>query len=186
MNEIERCLVGPAWEVAPTLLGWVLESDVGGERTSVTLTEVEAYDQSDAASHSHRGETQRTRTMFGMPGRLYVYRSYGIHWCVNVSTGPVGHGAAVLLRGGEPRRGEAAMSRRRGRMDHLADGPGKLAQSLGLEGGHDGLDLTGDGLVRLRPGAAEHSFSVTSRIGITRAIERPWRFVAAGASSAAR
>lgn len=170
-------LAGPSWEVAPRLLGWVLETRFGGVVTSLELTEVEAYDQSDPASHSFRGETVRTAAMFGPPGHLYVYRSYGIHWCVNVVTGVAGHGAAVLLRGGRPREGVGTMMERRGRTDHLADGPGKLAQALAITAADYGRDLTSDPLVRLLPGRASVGVTATPRIGITRAADVPWRFL---------
>lgn len=177
---MEQLLSAPSWEVAPRLIGWRFETRIGGEPTAVILTEVEAYDQTDAASHSYRGPTRRTETMFGSPGHLYVYRSYGIHWCVNIVTGPPGHGAAVLLRGGEPVKGVETMSRRRGRGDHLTDGPGKLTQALGITGEHDGLYLKPDGEIRLVPTDAAPTVLATPRIGITKATDTPWRFVAAG------
>lgn len=171
-------LAGPAWEVAPRLLGWRLESRVGGHLTAVTLTEIEAYDQTDPASHSFNGPTRRNMSMFGPPGRLYVYRSYGLHWCANVTTGPGGHGAAVLLRAGIPTDGSDLMRKRRGRVDHLADGPGKLTQALGITGAHDGSDLFDQGPIRLIPGEGPSSIHSTARIGITRGRETPWRFLA--------
>lgn len=170
-------LEGPSWEVAPHLLGWRLETRVDGFLTSVDLTEVEAYDQTDPASHSFRGPTTRTTAMWGPPGRLYVYRSYGLHWCANVVTGPVGHGAAVLLRSGRPIDGLEEMVRRRGRVDHLTDGPGKLTQAMGLTGRHDGLDVTGNSEVRLVPGDEPVEYLTGPRIGITKAADVPWRFV---------
>jgi DNA-3-methyladenine glycosylase len=173
-------LAAPSWEVAPGLIGWRFETRFDGETTAVALTEVEAYDQADAASHSYRGPTRRTEAMFGSPGHLYVYRSYGIHWCVNIVTGPPGHGAAVLLRAGEPVEGEGTMIRRRGRSDHIADGPGKLTQALGITGDHDGLYLEPDGVIRLVPTDAAPTVLATPRIGITKATDTPWRFVAAG------
>jgi DNA-3-methyladenine glycosylase len=171
-------LSGPSWEVAPLLLGWVLETRLEDAITAVELTEVEAYDQTDPASHSFRGETVRTAAMFGPPGHLYVYRSYGIHWCVNIVTGPSGHGAAVLLRGGRPLAGIGKMIERRGRSDHLADGPGKLAQALGLTDADYGRDLTAGDTVRLRPGRRPKASLPGPRVGITRATDAPWRFIA--------
>jgi DNA-3-methyladenine glycosylase len=114
--------------------------------------------------------------MFGPPGHLYVYRSYGVHWCANIVTGPIGRGAAVLLRGGRPVAGEGTMARRRGRSDHLADGPGKLTQAMGLSGSHDGIAL--GTLARLSPTNIHPTVVATPRIGISKAVDLPWRFVA--------
>lgn len=179
MHALEEVLSGPSWEVAPRLLGWRFETRFDGVVTALQLTEVEAYDQTDPASHSFRGETARTRAMFGPAGRLYVYRSYGIHWCVNVVTGPAGHGAAVLLRAGRVLEGGDMMARRRGRRSNLADGPGKLTQALGITGAHDQLKLEHDGEVRLLPTGERPTILATPRIGITKAADQPWRFVAA-------
>jgi DNA-3-methyladenine glycosylase len=170
-------LEGPAWEAAPLLLGWRLESHIDGQATTLTLTEVEAYDQADPASHSYHGPTPRTESMFGPPGHLYVYRSYGLHWCSNVTTGPPGRGAAVLLRAGVPTAGRAIMKQRRGRADHLTDGPGKLSQAMGISGLHDGLDLFAEGSIRLVPGEAPPLIRSTTRIGLARGQNTPWRFV---------
>jgi DNA-3-methyladenine glycosylase len=177
---IDRSLLeGHAADVAPTLLGWRLVSD-RDERAVITLTEVEAYAPEDPASHSHRGPTQRTRSMFEAPGILYVYRSYGIHWCANVTTGPTGVGSAVLLRAGHPVEGRDVMERRRGRSDHLADGPGKLCQAMGIVGSDDGTDLLAGGSLRLEPGSPPPAYRTTPRIGISRAVDLPWRFLADG------
>jgi DNA-3-methyladenine glycosylase len=174
---LEGLLAGTAVEVAPRLLGHRVTTRFGGVETAVVLTEVEAYEPDDEASHSFRGRTPANASMFGAPGTLYVYRSYGLHWCMNVTVGPEGTGAAVLLRGGRPVAGTAEMVRRRGRTDHLSDGPGKLAQALGVDGSADGSTVL-DGPVRLG-GASEAGGVVeaTPRIGITKAVERPWRFV---------
>lgn len=177
MNEF---LAAPSWEVAPHLVGCRFETEFDGVTTAVVLTEVEAYDQADPASHSYRGPTARTAAMFGSPGHLYVYRSYGIHWCVNIVTGPPGHGAAVLLRAGRPVAGIEKMIQRRGRRDHLADGPGKLTQAMGIAGQHDGLYLEPAGKVRLVPTNDTPTVLATPRIGITKATDTAWRFVAAG------
>ena len=170
-------LAEPSWEVAPRLIGWRFETTFGGVTTAVVLTEVEAYDQSDPASHSYRGPTQRAAVMFGPPGRLYVYRSYGIHWCMNVVTGPEGHGAAVLLRAGIPVEGVDVMVQRRGRATNLTDGPGKLTEALGITGDHNALDLIHSDSVRLLPTGQSLTVLATPRIGITKAVEKPWRFV---------
>ena len=173
-------LEGPVLEVAPALLGRTVTTGWGSGATTVVLTEVEAYAGSDdPASHAHRGRTPRNGAMFGRAGTLYVYRSYGIHWCMNVVVREAGVAHAVLLRGGEPISGRAVMERRRGRIDHLCDGPGKLCQALGVTGDHDGSSLE-EGPVRLRPDRLPNGYVVTTtqRVGITRAVEHPWRFLA--------
>lgn len=150
-----------------------------GDLTVVVIEEVEAYGgQDDPASHAYRGATARNASMFAAAGTLYVYRSYGIHWCANVVTGAAGEGQAVLIRGGRVVEGLEAVLRRRGRTDHLADGPGKLTQALGITGDHDGTSVFG-GPVRLEPGSVPPASSIraTPRIGITREVDRPWRFV---------
>ena len=167
--------------VAEGLLGWTLVSNVGGLETAVIITETEAYAGSDdPASHAYRGMTKQNAVMFGPAGRLYVYRSYGIHWCMNVVVGEEGLAHAVLLRGGEPARGQPTMVRRRGRDSNLTDGPGKLCQALGVTGAHDGADLR-RGPVRLEPGpgVAGRAVERTPRIGISKATDRLWRFVVA-------
>jgi len=171
-------LEGHVEKAARSLLGMRLRTGFGGRITEVLLTEVEAYGGSDdAASHAYRGLTERNASMFGPPGTLYVYRSYGVHWCANVVAGAEGTGRAVLLRGALPLEGEAIMQQRRGRLDQLTDGPGKLAQALGIDGSHDGTNLF-DGPVRLLPRLGEApSIVATPRIGITKANERAWRFV---------
>jgi DNA-3-methyladenine glycosylase len=165
--------------LAPALLGWRLRTTFDGVATEVVITEVEAYGgEDDPASHAFQGRTDRNGAMFGPAGLLYVYRSYGIHWCCNVVAGEEGTGNAVLVRGGTPAEGAAAMARRRGRADHLCDGPGKLCQALGVTGAHDGTSLR-DGPVRLLPAhpGVQGVVGVSSRVGISRATERPWRFV---------
>lgn len=171
---------GEVLEAARELLGWLIRTEFEGSVTEVRLLETEAYaGDRDPASHAYRGETARNAAMFGPPGTLYVYRSYGIHWCMNVVVAPVGTAHAVLLRGGEPVFGHRAMEARRGRADHLTDGPGKLCQALGVSGTHDGTSLI-DGPVRLVPGPlpAGYRISATPRVGISRAADRRWRFVA--------
>jgi DNA-3-methyladenine glycosylase len=179
---VEALLAGPVIEVAPRLIGMRIRTEIGGAVTEVMLTEVEAYaGEQDPASHAFRGRTARNGAMFGPPGTLYVYRSYGLHWCMNVVTGMMGLPHAVLLRGGVPVAGEDTMVRRRGRRDHIADGPGKLTQALGVAGDHDGTSVL-DGPVRLLAGVVpEGTIVATPRIGITKAADRPWRFVLAAA-----
>jgi DNA-3-methyladenine glycosylase len=167
----------PVDEIARRLLGARLRTEIEGTPTEVALTEVEAYGPEDPASHAFRGERNANRSMFKKPGTLYVYRSYGMHWCANVVTGPVGTGEAVLLRAGTPVTGEAAMRRRRGRDDHLCDGPGKLCQALGITGDLDGTSLeTGPARLTLA-GDIPGKVIATSRIGITKGTDRLWRFV---------
>lgn len=160
------------------LLGWRLRTEFDGLPTEVVLNEVEAYAGfDDPASHAYRGETPRNRSMFGPPGIWYVYRSYGIHWCMNAVIGEPGLPHAVLLRGGIPVEGIEIMEERRGRGDHLADGPGKLTQALGVTGEHDGTSLA-HGPVRLLRGENPVKVTATPRIGISTARERLWRFLA--------
>ncbi len=173
---LSAVLGGPAPVVAPMLLGMRLESVDDG--CSLFIDEVEAYTADDPASHSYRGPTSRNRSMFGPPGMLYVYRSYGVHWCANVVTGPVGSGAAVLLRGGVPERRVEIMTKRRGRSDHICDGPGKLCQAMGVTGADDGSSLL-SGRYRLSPGVPV-TWESTARVGIRVGVDRPWRFVADG------
>ena len=171
-------LVLPVQQAAQALLGWRLQSSISGVTTEVILNEVEAYGGSDdPASHAYGGATARNASMFGGAGTLYVYRSYGVHWCANVATGPVGEAQAVLLRGGRPTDGINAMETRRRRVDHLADGPGKLCQALGIIGEHDGTSLI-DGPIRLLPpvGAVDADIEASPRVGISKATDRHWRF----------
>jgi len=182
----------PADVVAPDLLGAVFAHD----GAAVRIVEVEAYGPDDPASHSFIGVRPRTRAMFGPPGRLYVYRSYGVHWCANVVCEAEGVGAAVLIRAGEPLCGIEAMAARRAPVDgwrQLCSGPGKLCAALALHGGHDGADLcsvgTGPVLGRLPDlvpvgaigiGAGAESVVQTTRIGISKAADRPWRWLLHG------
>ena len=164
-------------EVAPELIGVTLLVDGIGGR----IVEVEAYDQEDAASHGFAGRTERNASMFGPPGHAYVYRSYGIHWCLNLVCEGEGVANAVLVRALEPTCGLDAMRARRGLEEPrlLCGGPGRLCQALGVTREHDGLALdrppfelrAADGLVETVAGP---------RIGITRATELPWRYVEAG------
>lgn len=175
-----RILERPAPDCALDLLGMRLEVD----GCSVIINEVEAYTADDEASHSFRGPTPRNQAMFGPPGHLYVYRCYGIHWCVNVVTGPPGVGEAVLLRGGVAVTGLEAMQTRRPKAKTffaLADGPGKLAAALDVDRSFDGVDAFDDERPLLRPGLVfdPSDVHVTRRIGITKAVDRPWRFVVA-------
>jgi len=141
------------------------------------VVETEAYAPDDPASHSYRGRRRRNASMFGPPGLLYVYRSYGIHWCANVVCGDDGVGAAVLLRALEPTHGLDEMRARRGLDDIalLCSGPGRLCQALGITVEHDGLPLYRPPF-ELYPPAAAPEIVRGPRIGISRASERPWRY----------
>ena len=165
----------PVLEVAPDLLGVVLRHD----GVAVRLTEVEAYDgANDPGSHAYRGRTPRNGTMFGPPGHLYVYFSYGIHWCANVVCGPEGTASAVLLRAGEVVEGGRLAQRRRGQRvaeRDLARGPARLTQALGLDRAHDGTDLF-DGAIRLTRGDRPQTTRTGPRVGLREAADRPWRF----------
>jgi DNA-3-methyladenine glycosylase len=164
-------------EVAPELIGAALLVDgVGG-----TIVEVEAYDKDDPASHGFGGLTARTASMFGPPGHAYVYRSYGVHWCLNLVCAPDGRAEAALVRALEPTHGLDAMRERRG-VDAeraLCSGPGKLCQALGITRAQDGLALD-EPPFELLERDAEPALAVGPRIGITRAVEQPWRFGLAG------
>ena len=164
-------------EVAPELIGvTLLFGGVGG-----TIVEVEAYDQDDPASHGFRGPTPRTNSMFGPPGHAYVYRSYGIHWCLNLVCAEVGRAEAALVRALEPLHGLEAMRERRGvgPARELCSGPGKLCQALGITRADDGLALD-EPPFELLAREAEPRLAVGQRIGITRAVDHPWRYGLAG------
>ena len=178
---LESILGGPPEEAAPRLLGSVLVSRAGDAEVAVRITEVEAYKGADdPASHAFRGETQRNSPMFRRPGTLYVYRSYGIHNCANSAAGPEGVGWGILIRGGEVVDGSGVAARRRGHRSDLADGPGKLCQALGIELSHNGTDLLDPhSVIRLEPGEPPAFIMATPRVGISKARDRPWRFVAA-------
>lgn len=175
-------LRGSSPEVARRLLGATIRHTTPEGSVAVELTEVEAYGgRDDPASHAHRGPTARNRTMFGPPGRLYVYFSYGMHWCCNVVTGEEGDASAVLLRAGRVVEGvDLARLRRGERVPEagLARGPGCLGQALGLSREHDGADLTGAGPLVLGAGPPVTAGLVRSgpRVGVRLAHDVPWRF----------
>jgi DNA-3-methyladenine glycosylase len=183
MTVNRRRLVGPALLVAPQLLGAVLVSELDGARVAVRLTEVEAYEGvEDPASHAFRGRTARTAVMFGPPGHLYCYFTYGMHWCANVVCGSDGVAAAVLLRAGEVIDGLETARRRRpaARRDaDLARGPARLASCLALGRATNGIDLcAADSAVRLTsmPSRRRPGILAGPRVGITVATEQAWRF----------
>jgi DNA-3-methyladenine glycosylase len=160
-------------QVARDLIGVTLLVDgVGG-----VIVETEAYDRDDPASHTFRGQTPRNVVMFGAPGHIYIYLSYGMHWCANLVSGEGGRASAVLLRAIEPLAGIERMEERRGvtKRTLLCSGPGRLCEALGLTGEQNGLALT------LPPFELQHRredppIVAGPRIGITKAVERPWRF----------
>jgi DNA-3-methyladenine glycosylase len=170
-------------DVAPELIGATLLCDgVGG-----VIVEVEAYDHEDPAAHGYRGETARNASMFGPPGHAYVYRSYGVHWCLNFVCDGAGVASAVLIRALEPTAGLETMRARRGvPLDRLlCAGPGRLCQALAITREHDGVSLD-------RPPfdlhAREHEPTVVrgARVGITKAAEQPWRYALAGSGFLSR
>lgn len=159
--------------VAPELIGVTLLVDgVGGE-----IVEVEAYDREDPASHGHRGQTPRNSAMFGPPGHAYVYRSYGVHWCLNLVCGDEGDPQAALVRALAPTHGLEAMRARRGVEDEraLCSGPGKLCQALAITRAHDGVPLDREPF-SLLPREREPEVIAGPRIGISQAVELPWRY----------
>lgn len=171
----------PAHEVARRLIGVTLLIDGVGGR----IVETEAYDQADPASHTYGGLTARNAAMFGPPGHAYVYRSYGLHWCVNTVCREAGHGAGVLLRALEPTHGLEAMRERRGLQDArlLCAGPGRLAQALGIDARLNGQPLDQPPFALLEPagaapavGAPRVAVTTGPRIGISKAVDVPWRF----------
>ena len=164
--------LAPVAEAAQALIGATLLVDgVGG-----LIVEAEAYDRHDPASHSHRGPTPRNAAMFGPPGHAYVYRSYGMHWCLNLVCGPE-PGAAVLVRALHPLHGLHIMQARRGRLAErlLCAGPGRLCQALGVTAALDGLPLDQPPF-RLLPRTAPCGVITGPRIGITQGRDTPWRF----------
>jgi len=166
--------LAPSHEVARQLIGCTFTVDgVGG-----IIVETEAYDRDDPASHSFVGMTKRNAAMFGLPGRAYVYRSYGIHWCLNFVCGAEGHGAGVLIRAIEPTVGLEIMRARRGGIQEnrlLCSGPGRVGQALGISPAYSGMSLSEAPFQLITP---SHPVAVICgpRIGISKAIDVPWRF----------
>jgi DNA-3-methyladenine glycosylase len=166
-------------EVAPELIGaTLLVGGIGG-----VIVEVEAYHHTEPAAHSYRGRTARNAVMFGPAGFAYVYRSYGIHWCLNFVCEGEGSASAVLLRALQPTKGLATMRRRRGLADErlLCSGPGRLCEALAVTDAHYGLRLDRPPFALFgRPGAVE--IATGPRIGLTKAVELPWRYGLAGSA----
>lgn len=180
-------------EVAPALLGTLLVHDLGGgDRRIGRIVETEAYcGASDPAAHTYRGRTDRNATMFGRGGLLYVYFSYGVHWCANVVCGDEGDGVAVLLRALAPVEGVDAMFAARGaparRERDLCSGPGKLTQAMGIGGDDDGEDLArSDRLCIVDDGHEVGDVVETTRVGISVAVDEPWRWYVDGDPNVSR
>ncbi|MBC7707705.1 DNA-3-methyladenine glycosylase [Polaromonas sp.] len=183
VSKLKQTLQLSAPEAAKRLLGATLIRDFDGQIFKVKIVETEAYDASDAASHSNWGVTPRTAVMFGPAGYAYVYFTYGMHYCFNVVTGNDGDGSAVLIRAVEPLVGVTEMSLKRGSVTGpgVSNGPAKLCQALGIDKrlyGHD-LDLSPLRL-ELQPAIPPEMITVTTRIGISKAKETLWRFYITG------
>lgn len=182
MQENLSFLNGSATEVAPLLLGCILERVIDDRIVRGRIVEVEAYDQTDIASHSYNGETPRTKVMFGPAGYLYVYFTYGMHYCCNVVVGGIGYGSAVLIRALEPLEGEPIMEQRRRKTGiDLTNGPAKLCQALAIDRTLNGHDLTRRPLRLLSQAPLPAALIIqTTRIGLSKAKDVPWRFYIAG------
>lgn len=179
MNPLELALSIDAAIAAKRLLGCMLEREVDGQLLRVKIVETEAYDQTDPASHSVTGREGRAATMFGPAGRSYVYFTYGMHFCCNVVTGSEGYGSGVLLRAAEPLGDVTPFLARRGGKSGflLTNGPAKLCQALAITRELDGHDLTMSPLrLILQPALSREQIVTTTRIGIAKAVETPWRF----------
>jgi DNA-3-methyladenine glycosylase len=178
-SDVLAFLNGPANEVAPQLLGCIFERTLrNGTILRGKIVETEAYDQTDTASHSYKGKTPRTEIMFGPSGHLYVYFTYGMHYCCNVVTGPLNNGAAVLIRALEPLLGQADMELRRSHHGReLTNGPAKLCQLLAIDSSLNGQDLHTPPLRLVVPVRRDEVDIVqTTRVGVSTAKEVPWRF----------
>ena len=172
-------LLEPSEFVAPRLLGCYIIRELAGQTLIGKIVETEAYDQTDEASHSYRGQTPRTDVMFGPPGRLYVYFTYGRHYCANVVTGKPGYGAAALIRAVEPLKGRVVISRNRRDITgpDMTNGPAKLCQAFGINKTFNGHDLRQPPLqLLLKPALPKSLIIQTKRIGISRAQDKSWRF----------
>jgi DNA-3-methyladenine glycosylase len=185
-----RFYTRPSPVVARDLLGRLLVRRLDGELLVGRIVETEAYQQDDAASHSFVGRTPRNEVMFGPAGFLYVYFTYGMHFCMNVVTGRPGEGSAVLLRAAEPVSGLPVMARRRGVSSErlLCSGPARLTQAFGVARAQNGLDLVGGDALWVATGrrTPDDAVAVGPRIGIRRAADVPWRFRVAGSPFVSR
>jgi DNA-3-methyladenine glycosylase len=180
-RRLARFFARSVHQVAPDLIGATLLVGPIGKQAGGTIVEVEAYHHTEPAAHSYGGPTARNAVMFGPPGRVYVYRSYGIHWCVNFVCEPEGSASAVLIRALMPEHGLAAMRRRRGVTDErlLCSGPGRLTEALAITHAHNGLALD-EAPFALFARAAPVEVVRGPRIGISKAVELPWRYGLAG------
>jgi DNA-3-methyladenine glycosylase len=171
-------LSGSAADIAPRILGSELIRFQDDTEIRVKIVEVEAYDQSDIASHSYRGETPRTKVMFGRPGFLYVYFTYGMHYCCNIVVGEINHGAAILIRAVEPLTGIEQMIKNRQEYGiEISNGPAKLCQALAINMSLNGHNLKTKPLqLKLQSSLATSKVTQTTRIGIRQARSVPWRF----------
>ncbi|HMI08884.1 MAG TPA: DNA-3-methyladenine glycosylase [Candidatus Saccharimonadales bacterium] len=172
-------------KAAERLLGCQLEAEVNGQRAAVRIVETEAYDQTDAASHSYNGRTKRTDIMFAPAGHLYVYFTYGMHYCCNIVVGEEGYGAAVLIRAVEPVEGEDELIKNRDGKGgvEITNGPAKLCQALGINKRMNGHDLSKKPLRLLPlPALVEKDIITTTRVGISKAKDVKWRFYIRGNS----
>lgn len=177
---IESVLSKSSVIVAQELIGWKLYAvEPDGTKVGGTIIETEAYNQDDAASHSYKGKTPRTEVMFGPAGHIYVYFTYGMHWCMNIVAGPEGRGEGVLLRALEPDSGlHIIQKRRNNKPDYeLTNGPAKLCQALAVTGADNGVKVN-DSRFLLLPPQKKIMTVATKRIGITKDTHRLWRFVA--------
>jgi len=178
--DIQQIVKLPSLQAAPLLLGCYLTRVTPDGPVKVMIVETEAYHQDDPASHSFRGITQRTAPMFQAGGRLYVYFTYGMHYCFNVVTGPKGVGEAVLIRAAEPLDGVKIMQNNRGMCDikNLTNGPGKLAQAMGINDTSLSGKLLNKSSILLEQGESikEQDIVAGPRVGIRQATQQPWRF----------
>jgi len=175
----QQYLHGDVVDCAKRLLGCLLVRTHKNGQTVVRIVETEAYHQSDAASHSYKGRTPRTDVMFGPPGYLYVYFTYGMHYCMNVVTGPEGEGSAVLIRAVEPMEGTEYIRQNRPDLPDVqtTNGPAKTCKALRIDKLYNGHDLSKEPLqLIMQPALANDDIVQTTRIGISQAQEKPWRF----------
>jgi DNA-3-methyladenine glycosylase len=176
-------LNGRPEEAAPRLLGCELVRIIDGQTLRGRIVETEAYHQADAASHSYKGKTPRVEVMFGPAAHLYVYFTYGMHYCCNIVCGPEGEGAGVLIRGLEPLQGIELMQSNRGGITEaqLTNGPAKICQALRIDKSFNGHDLLAEPIrLIVRPPLAPDQIVQTTRVGISKAKDVPWRFYERG------